>query len=42
MLIENKIADVLSRLSLEETPDLEQEFQNLLAQKKKIEAQHNK
>ena len=42
MLIENKIADVLSRLSLEVTPDLEQEFQNLLAQKKKIEAQHNK
>lgn len=37
LLLETKITDVLSRLSIDPTPELENEFQALLAEKKKLE-----
>jgi pleuromutilin/lincosamide/streptogramin A transport system ATP-binding/permease protein len=39
LLLETKISDVLSRLSLEPTAELEQEFQRLLAERRKLQAQ---
>ncbi|WP_053361080.1 Vga family ABC-F type ribosomal protection protein [Bacillus sp. FJAT-27251] len=37
LIIETRLTDVLSRLSLEPTPELEQEFQRLLAEKRKLQ-----
>lgn len=36
LLIETKITEVLSRLSIEPSPELEQEFQKLLAEKRRL------
>ncbi|MUK90293.1 ABC-F type ribosomal protection protein [Ornithinibacillus sp. L9] len=37
MVLETKISDVLSRLSIEPTPELDEEFKRLLQEKKKLE-----
>lgn len=42
LVLETKISEVLSRLSIETSEELEQEFQRLLAEKKKLDKQSGK
>lgn len=42
LVLETKISEVLSRLSIEPSEELEQEFQRLLAEKKKLDKQSGK